>query len=188
MSLISPAGADVGTLRNADGSYAYAMAGFAYGPSATTFTRPDDTTAYAAGDVIADSTSDPTVMEFANIGAAGGRVLLQDATFLCSDNAVPATLGALRVHLYDEEPAAIADNVAYNLPSADRDKYLGWFEVPTPQDLGDTIWSQTDYIGKVIKLAANSTSLYGILETRNACTLAAELSFTIRLGALEASR
>jgi hypothetical protein len=29
MPLISPAGADVGTLRNADGSYAYATVGYA---------------------------------------------------------------------------------------------------------------------------------------------------------------
>jgi hypothetical protein len=95
--------------------------GFAYGPSAVTFIRPNDTIAYAAGDVVADSTSAPTVLEFTNIGPAGGRVLLQDSTFLCSGSSVPSTLGALRIHLYRTAPTAIADNVAYNLPVGDRD-------------------------------------------------------------------
>jgi len=158
--------------------------GFAYGPSAVNFTRPNNTTAYAAGDVV--GTDPASVLEFTNIGPSGGRILLQDATFLCGANSVPPTLGALRLHLYGTSPTAIADNAAYDLPSGDRAKYLGWFDFPTPQDLGDTIWSQTDYIGKLVKLT--TASLFGILETRNACTPAAELAFTLRLSALEASR
>lgn len=188
MPLISPAGADVGTLRNADGSYAYATVGYAYGPSASTFTRPNDTTPYDALDVVADSTAAPTVLEFAGIGAAGGHVMLSDATFLCTGNAVPGTLGVLRVHLYGSEPTAIADNAAYNLPAGDRDKYLGYIDFPTPIDLGDTIWSQVKEINKMVKLAAGSTSLFGILQTIEACTPAASLGFTIRLSAVETGR
>ena len=41
------------------------------------FTRPADTTAYAANDAIADSTSEPTLLSFANCANANGvRVTL----------------------------------------------------------------------------------------------------------------
>ena len=158
--------------------------GLAYGPSTATFTRPDNATQYTAGDVV--GTDPASVLEFADIGPSDGRVIVQSATFLCSGNSVPPTLGVLRLHLYSESPAAIADNAAYNLPVADRDKYLGWIDIPTAQDLGDTIWSQLDDIGKLVKLTG--TSLYGFLETRNACTPAAELVITLRINTLEVGR
>ncbi len=188
MALFSTAGPDIGTLRNADGSYAYGIVGYAYGPSAATFTRPNDTNAYTALDVVADSTSSPSVLEFDGIGATGGHIMLSDVTFLCTGNAVPPTLGVLRLHLYNIAPTAIADNAAYNLPVADRDKYVGYVDIPTPVDLGDTIWSQAKEINKTIKLASGDNKLYGILQTIESCGAAASLGITISLSAIEVGR
>jgi hypothetical protein len=106
--------------------------GIGYSSSASK-TRPNDTTAYAALDVIAESDSTGTVWTFANIGpSGGGKVLLTRAWIRIDVNAIPSGMGAFRVELYSTAPTAINDNAAYNLPSGDRAKYLGYVEIPTP--------------------------------------------------------
>lgn len=160
----------------------------AYGPSSVSITRPADTTAYAAGDVVSNSTSAPTVLEFASIGPSGGRVVLQSASLRIDVAAVPSGMSSFRLHLYTSSPTAINDNAAFNLPSADRAKYAGYIEFSTPQGLGDTLWSQVEYIGRQIKLDTASTSLYGILETRGAFTPSSAAVKTIKISALEAGR
>ena len=56
------------------------------------FTRPANTTAYAAGDVIADSTSAPTANELAlATRKASGYALIKSATLI--DSAAQATPG-----------------------------------------------------------------------------------------------
>jgi hypothetical protein len=171
-----------------DASSSLTVDTLAYGPSNVSFTRPANTTAYTAGDVVSDSTSAPTIFEFTNIGYAGGRVVLQSASLRIDVGSVPAGMGAFRLHLYTSSPTAINDNAAFNLPAADRSKYVGYVELTTPQDLGDTLWSQTDYIGLQIKLDSASTSLYGILETRSAFTPTSAAVKTLRLNALEVSQ
>lgn len=158
----------------------------AHGPSKVTFVRPDDSNAYTALDVISNSATAASNLEFQNIGTSGGYIEIKSITFLCSGSAVPGTLGVLRLHLYDENPTVINDNAAYNLPVGDRNKYLGYVDFPTPIDLGDTIWSNADEINKVIKLKSNSTSLFGILQTINSCTPAPLLSITIGMNVISA--
>lgn len=160
----------------------------AYGPASASITRPANTDAYSAGDVVSNSTTAPTVLEFANIGPAGGRVVLQAAALRIDVAAVPSGMGSFRLHLYTISPTAINDNAAFNLPAADRSKYAGFVELATPQDLGDTLWSQTEYVGRLVKLEAASTSLYGILETRGAFTPSSGTIKTVRLSALEAGQ
>jgi hypothetical protein len=150
-------------------------------------TRPADTTAYAAGDVIAESASAGTVWTFANIGPTAGRILITSVSLQIAVAALPAGIGAFRVHLYDASPTAINDNAAFDLPSGDRAKYLGFVEVGAPEDLGSTLWAQNDDVRKQIKLAVSSTTLYGVVETRAAFTptSAAVKSVAIRAIRLE---
>jgi len=152
------------------------------------FTRPGDTDAYASGDVIANATATgtPTVMTFSGMGPVSGKVLINDLTWLCNGEAVPPSLSGFRVHLYNQAPTAIADNAAYNLPSGDRDKYLGYVTVATPIDLGDTIYTQTTGIGKIVDIIDGN--IYGIMQITSSCTPASGIGFDVKLTATEVSR
>ena len=147
-------------------------------------TRPNDTTAYAAGDVVAESASAGTVWTFASIGPSAGRILITAASLRVDVSSVPSGMGAFRLHLYDASPTAINDNAAFDLPSGDRSKYLGFIELSTPEDLGATLWIEDTTVRKQVKLAASSTSLFGILETRAAFTPTAQAVKTINLSAI----
>lgn len=169
---------DAGSLRvNAKGEAIVALTGKA---SSATFTRPNDATPYTAGDVV--STLAGAVMEFTNVlPNVGGVFIILGARLRIDANAIPAGMTGFRLHLYDATPTAIADNAAYNLPSADRTKYLGYVTLYTIRDVGDTVWIQDDNLNVSGKLAAASTTLYGILETIGAYTPAAQTVKTVTL-------
>ena len=157
--------------------------------SSASKTRPNDTTAYAALDVIAEDASAGTVWTFANIGpAAGGKILLTRVSLRIDVNAIPAGMGAFRLHLYNAAPTAINDNAAYNLPSGDRAKYLGYVEIPSPLDLGDTLYADTEAMGFPIRMqltlpAEASGSLFGILQTVAGFTPTAQAVYNLALEA-----
>jgi len=143
-------------------------------------TRPDNTTAYAAGDVINAATA--ANLEFSAVSEDKGDVFaVLSASLRVDVAAVPAGCTGFRLHLYNAAPTAIADNAAYNLPSGDRAKYLGYITFPAPIDLGATIWSQDDGINFVRKLASDSAKLYGMLETIGAYTPSSQDVFTVTL-------
>lgn len=128
-----------------------------------TITRPDNTTAYTALDVVGKSVAANLIFE--NAGPSGGQVIINSISLRVDVAALPATMGTFRLHLYNAAPTAIADNAAFNLIAADRAKYLGYVDIPTPTDIGDTLWSESNSLGKIVKLATNSTTLYGVLQT-----------------------
>lgn len=166
---------DAGSLRmNAKGEVIVALTGKA---SSATFTRPNDATAYTAGDVV--STLAGAVGEFTTVGAANELIAILGARFTCAVNAVPAGCTGFYLHLYNAAPTAIADNAAYNLPAADLAKYLGYVVIGQPVDLGDNIVAINDNINHTVKLA--STSLYWILQTIGAYTPTANAVKTIFL-------
>jgi hypothetical protein len=150
-----------------------------------TITRPDNTTAYSANDVIGTSSS--ANIEFANvIGFKGESFFIAGAWLMIPINAVPSGMDAFRLHLYNAEPADIADNAAYNLPLADRSKYLGYIDFEAPIDLGDTLYAQVNNINHMRKFTSDSNTIYGILETIGAYTPAAETVYTVGLEAVGA--
>jgi hypothetical protein len=132
-------------------------------------TRPDDTTAYTALDVLGGTSAGNSVIEFTNIApSGGGSIVLLYASLRVDVGTVPAGYGQMRLHLYDSAPAAIADNAAYNLPSGDRAKYLGYLTLGTPIDLGDTLFSEDDFLRK--QIVATSSSIFAIAQTLSAFT------------------
>jgi hypothetical protein len=149
------------------------------------FTRPNDTTAYAAGDAIGAASA---VLTFAGLGAGsspGRNLLIASASLRIDVNAVPAGMGAFRLHLYTAAPDAIADNAAWDLASAgDRAKYQGFIDFPAPSDLGSTLWSQADGINHQVQLADGAAALYGVLQTTGAFTPTAQAAFTVTLRAV----
>jgi hypothetical protein len=182
--LISPAGGDIGLQRRSDGSYASLVAGGAYRSTAT-ITRPSNTTAYTAGDVVGD-TGGSAIISLTTAGPTAGFVIIQSISLVFSDSAVPSGMGAFRLHLYSASPTAIADNAAFDLVSGERATYMGFIDLPTPADFGSSLYTQTDYPGRLIKLGAASTTLFAELETRGAYTPVSASTVAIRVNLLEA--
>lgn len=150
--------------------------------SSVSKTRPNNTTAYTAGDVV--GTDAATNMEFTNVASVAGASIIINRVGLRVDvNAVPSGMGAFRLHLYNAAPTAIADNAAYNLPSGDRAKYLGYIDIDTPIDLGDTLYVEMKNVGFNCTLV--TTSIFGILQTIGAYTPTAEAVKTVTLSVLE---
>jgi hypothetical protein len=167
-----------------DNSSSLTVDGKAY-RTTTTITRPSNATAYTAGDVVGD-TGGSAIISLTAAGPSGGFVIIQSASLVFSDSTVPSGMGAFRVHMYSASPTAIADNAAFDLLSGDRATYMGYIDLPAPQDLGSTLYTQTDYPGRLIKLAAASTTLFVELETRGAYTPVSASTVTIRINLLEA--
>jgi len=180
-----------GSLTVDDGTSSLTVDGKAY-RSAVTLTRPSNTTAYAAGDVIgvADSgtpaNAGSAIITLSNIGPSGGFVLLQSVRLMIGKSSVPAGMGAFRLHLYMESPTAILDNAAFDLVAGDVGKYAGFVDLSAPQDFGSILVTQSDYPGTLIKLATGSTSLFAQLETRGAFTPASGTLYDLRVLTLEA--
>lgn len=173
---------DIGAIN--DGGTSLTVDGRAY-RSVVTITRPSNTTAYTAGDVVGD-TSGSAILSLTAAGASGGYVILQSVSLVFSDASVPSGMGAFRLHLYSASPTAIADNAAFDLLSADRANYMGYVDISTPQDFGSSLYAQVDYPGRLIKLGTASTTLFAELETRGAYTPASASTVQVRINLLEA--
>lgn len=170
------------TINDADGSLT--VDGRAYRTTAT-ITRPSNTTAYTAGDVVGD-TGGSAIISLTAAGPSAGFAIIQSVSLVFSDSAVPSGMGAFRLHLYSASPTAIADNAAFDLLSGDRATYMGFIDLPTPSDFGSSLYTQTDYPGRLIKLGTASTTLFAELETRGAYTPVSASTVAIRVNLLEA--
>jgi hypothetical protein len=157
-----------------------------------TITRPSNTTAYTAGDVIgvADSgtpaNAGSAIITLPSIGPSGGYVLVQSVRLMIGLTSVTSGMAGFRLHIYTASPTAILDNAAFDLVSGEVANYAGFIDLPTPQDLGSTLVTQADYPGTLIKLASASTSLFCELETRGAYTPASGTLHDLRVLTLEA--
>ena len=160
------------------------VAGKAYRSTAA-FTRPSNATPYAAGDVVG-ATAGSAIHTLTTAGPSGGYILIQSISMATHDTSVPAGMASFRIHFYNASPTAIADNAAFDLLTADHGKYLGYVDLPTPQDFGSSIYTQADYPGRLVKLAASSTSLFIEIETKGAFTPVSAVTFDLAISTLEA--
>jgi hypothetical protein len=151
--------------------------------SSQTKTRPSDTPTYTALDVMSESASSGTDWDFDLIGPSAGKVVFTRATLRVDLAAVTSGMTTFRMHLYSSAPTAINDDAAYDLPSADRAKYLGYITLPQPVDLGATLWSDTETNGLPIRLQATlvGTSVYGILQSVGGFVAASATVYTVGL-------
>jgi hypothetical protein len=155
--------------------------------AAVDITRPANTTAYTALDVIGTGAGDDAIITLSNIGPSAGFVLVQSIELVIGISAVPSGVTGFRLHFYNAKPAAAADNSAFDLGSADRSKYVGYIDLPPPVDLGSTCFTQVDYPGKLFKLEAASTSLFCELQTIGGFTPATNSEvYSLRVKTLEA--
>lgn len=181
VQVVGSAGSSVGV---ADDGGSLTVDGKAY-RTTVTITRPSNATAYTAGDVVGD-TGGSAIISLTAAGPTAGFVIIQSISLVFSDSTVPSGMGAFRLHLYSASPTAIADNAAFDLLSGDRANYMGFIDLPTPSDFGSSLYTQTDYPGRLIKLGAASTTLFAELETRGAYTPVSASTVSIRVNLLEA--
>jgi hypothetical protein len=64
------------------------------------------------------------------------------------------------LELFNEQPAALADNAAWAFPAGDRGKHIGSISLGAPVDRGATLKVEVDNINKLILPGA---ALWGIL-------------------------
>lgn len=135
--------------------------------SQVTITRPANTTAYTANDVLGATAAAITIN---GIGPFDGPVLLTSLELRPNISAIPAGMTSFRLYLYDATPpSALADNAAWDLPAGDRANFLGYVDLGSPADLGSTLFVQVDQVNKQIKLKGGY-DLYAYLVTNGAFT------------------
>lgn len=145
------------------------------------FTRPADTTAYAANDAVANSTSAPTILTFADVArVAGGSAYIVKAE-LCTDQA--ACVAAFRLHLFTTSVTPINDNAAHTSLWATRASRVGYIDFPAVAQEGSGSTSAFAlWTGQLLAVTGATANLFGLLQTKSAFTPASAQNFSIRLG------
>ena len=133
------------------------------GSSSATVTRPNDTTAYNAGDVV--GTNPATNIEFTNaMPVSGEHYYIVGLKIKIVKSSIPAGMTSFTLHLFSSAPTAIADNTAWTLLAVDADKYLGSITI-TPEDKGEVLVKWEDGVNMKRKLPSGASSVFGQLVT-----------------------
>lgn len=153
------------------------MAGPDIGPVVSAnFTRPADTNAYTAGDVVSNSTSAPVVITFSGLGSHGGYIV--EANLI--DEASQSTLGQFELWLFSSAPSAENDNAAFAPSNAEVETISTIIPFSTPY-AGKTSSGNTVYMYKNMNHRYQAATLYGILVVRNGYTPISGEKFTVQL-------
>ena len=152
------------------------------------FTRPANTTNYAAGDVVADSTSAPTVMTFQGAGGQKwGSGIIQSALLI--DDHAPTTAIDGELFLFDTAPANYGnDNAAFTPTTDELTTLVGIVSFATGDsvagDASNNALIQATNVALPFK-CAGSSDLYGVLVARNAYTPGNGTDIAIQLNILQ---
>lgn len=150
---------------NSDGSLDVNVSGAGYSSTATV-TRPADTTAYTAGDVVGG------VITFSTIAPSAIDISINSTRMLWNVSAIPSGASSFFLALYSSSPpSAYADNAVWDLPSGDRASFLGIVQLGGVADLGSTLYVEQNDIGKQVLTAG--TTLYAYAVTNGGYTPAA---------------
>ncbi|HKX31494.1 MAG TPA: hypothetical protein VJ302_27655 [Blastocatellia bacterium] len=149
-------------------------------------TRPADTTAYAVGDAITESTSSPTVMTFSGVARAnGGSGIIIGALLI--DSANQTTKGQFELLLYDTTFTPDNDNAANTPTDAEMETLIGTiqFNLSSVGDATSGAGGNCAFpVGNLsipFTCGGGSTSIFGQLVARNAYTPVSGEKFTVRL-------
>lgn len=150
------------------------------------FTRPADTTAYASGDLVANSTTAASVTPLSwvigSVNRAKGNIMVRKVRIKKSGTTV--TNASFRVHLYETSPTVTnGDNGAWLSIMAN---YMGSFDVTVDKVFSDASQGVgTPSTGSEVVLTSLTgnadKTIYGLVEARAAYTPASEEVFTIVL-------
>jgi hypothetical protein len=159
--------------------------------ASSTITRPADTTAYASGDLVANSVTAGSVtnLQFTTLArVSGGSGVIVGAQIQKSTNST--TNAAFRLHLFNTAPTytSAGDNSAMTtVVVASAKGYLGYIDISAMVGFSDVAWGSgaPDNSRGGIPYVATAQIIYGLLEARGAYTPGNAEVFTITLDALQ---
>lgn len=144
------------------------------------FSRPSDTTAYAIGDAISNSTSAPTVFELdlSTIGAVAGQAV-EIRKLAVVSRVKQSLLPLINVFLSSTTFTATNDNSALSIDDTTMETGGSWFNCDLQNST--SLNSRVAYSGapQPIVLASDDTKLYGAMQAANAYVPASGEKFTI---------
>jgi len=158
-----------------------------YNPTAS-FPRPADTTAYASGDLVANSTTAGSVVPMTlTLGNISATAQFRLTRVRISKSGTTATNASFRLHLYQSTSPTVAngDNGAWSTDQAAN--YLGPVDVTSMFAFTDGctgVGAATAGSEFLIRTASKGV-VYGLLEARAAYTPASAEVFTVTLEELE---
>lgn len=170
-----------------------------------TFTRPSDTTAYAAGDIVANSTTGASVvpLRFPALRTANGSGVITGGRVIKSDDDL--TNASFRLWIFSRQPFAAAgypaDNAALTLTYAAMQSFVGMIDFTTFIDAGSANVAVANPTRNLLPFNCSRAQrmptsdtitvggvtydgtqlLYGVLEARAAYTPASAEQFTVWL-------
>lgn len=161
--------------------------------STGTITRPSDTTAYAIGDLVANSTTAGSVTPFEMASTAKanppGSFIIRRVRLRKSTSTL--TNASFRVHLFAISPTVtVGDNAAFNVSGVLQTNgalpYLGYTDITLDTGFSDGAkgFSGTSFVDMQVKLASG-TSIYALLEARAAYTPASAEQFMVTVEVLQ---
>jgi len=152
------------------------------------FPRPNDTSAYAAKDAVANRTAGASVLTFENMARVVGKGGYIVKAVMLTDQA--ANVASFRLHLFNAAPTAQQDNATFALLWAARASYLGFIDMgPLAQESTGSTAAGAERSSGVGALplsfmcASGDKNLYGLLETLDVFTPAALQNFFVMLAA-----
>jgi len=159
--------------------------------ASSTITRPADTTAYASGDLVANSVTAGSVanLQFTTLARiSGGSGVIIGAQIQKSTNGV--TNAAFRLHLFNTAPTytSAGDNSALStVVVASAKGYLGYIDITAMVGFSDVAWGSgaPDNSRGGIPYVATAQIIYGLLEARGAYAPGNAEVFTITVDALQ---
>jgi len=161
------------------------VAGRKVSVSATEMTRPANTTAYTAGDVVSDSAIATSLLDFVDFARVnGGTGYIVGARLVTDKKSITPRF---RVHLYNASNLTVAaDNAAFDSRYVDAPKRIGWFDLPAMTTGTDTTTStesasQDMTIRLPFVAAGGMRFLYAVLEVLDAFTPCSGQTFLLSL-------
>jgi hypothetical protein len=153
--------------------------------AAAEFSRPADTTAYAARDAVTNSTSATALMAFALGRIAGGSGYLVRAR-LATNRATDTARFRLWLFRVSNPTSVPNDNAAFALLWANRAQIIGFLDFPALSTEGTGSDAAVAVIADArlaFSCAAADTQVYGLLEALDVFTPASGQQFSVQLAA-----
>ena len=150
-------------------------------------TRPNDTNTYAAGDVINESTSAPTVSTFTEVVRQPGGSGVIAKVFIDDSAAVAALKLSCELWLFSATVTADNDNAVFTPTDAETQTCVAIIPISTAYvgdataGAGGNVVLSSGIVNTPFRCASGSTSLYGVLVARNAYVPVAQEVFNMRL-------
>lgn len=138
------------------------------------FTRPADTTAYAANDEVSNSTTQASAeaLNFANVakGPTGSGYVVGGKLVTSGDTVAS---GSFRLWLFTAAPTMVGDNAPYGLLNSEREEIVGYLDFTLETEdttAGDTAVAFNHASRIPFQCALGDADLYGVLVAEAAYT------------------